>query len=340
MIERLIQSELTLKRWRRFKSRKTAVVSGMALLFLLFLTLIAPLLSNSRPLYLNYKGESFFPVFVDYHPKELGITDSFVVNYRKLEQERSATAIWPVFKWDPFESNKSVDSYPSPPSSDNWLGTDDRGRDVLARLLYGFKYSISYAFFVWLLTFFLGTILGGIMGYAGGRIDFFGQRLVEVLSTVPQFFLLIILISIFTPNLWWLIGISSIFGWIPISYYVRGEFLQNRKKEFVEGARALGASHFSIIFKHILPNSLTSVITFAPFTISVNIIALASLDYLGFGLEIPTPSWGELLAQAQKHVSDGWWLAVFPSLALFSTLTFMNLLGEGVRDAMDPNMSN
>lgn len=340
MIERyLISDELTLKRWRRFKSRKTAVLSGIALLVALFLTMIAPILSNSKPLYMNYRGDSYFPVFADYHPKDFGITDSLVVNYRALTAEEGTSSVWPIIKWDPFESNKSVEYYPSRPSSDNWLGTDDRGRDVLARLLYGFKYSMSYAFFVWVLTFFIGTIIGGIMGYAGGKVDFLGQRFVEVLSTVPQFFLLLILISIFTPNLWWLIAISSIFGWIPISYYVRGEFLQNRKKDFVEGARALGATHFSLIFKHILPNSLTSVITFAPFTISANIVGLASLDYLGFGLEIPTPSWGELLAQAQKHISDGWWLAVFPSLALFITLTCMNLLGEGVRDAMDPNMN-
>ena len=340
MIERFIDDDLTLKRWRRFKSRRTAVWSGVALLAALFLTLIAPILANSKPLYMSYNGSSYFPVFVDYHPRDFGIKDSLVVNYRKLSNEEGASSVWPIIKWDPFESNKEVDSYPSGPSSSNWLGTDDRGRDVMARLLYGFKYSISYAFFVWLLTFFLGTIIGGVMGYAGGKVDFIGQRFVEVLSTVPQFFLLIILISIFTPNLWWLVAISSIFGWIPISYYVRGEFLQNRKKDFVEGARALGATHFSLIFKHILPNSLTSVITFAPFTISANIVGLASLDYLGFGLEIPTPSWGELLAQAQKHISDGWWLAVFPSLALFFTLTFMNLLGEGVIDAMDPNMSN
>lgn len=338
MIERMIENELTLKRWRRFKARRTAVASGILMLVMLLLTLIAPMISNSKPLYLNYKGTSYFPVFKEYHPKDFGITDSLVVKYRELEMSDSDSVIWPLVKWNPYESNKNVDSYPSPPSTTNWLGTDDRGRDVLSRLLYGFKYSISYAFFVWLLTFIIGTVLGGIMGYAGGRVDFIGQRLVEILSTVPQFFLLIILISIFTPNLIWLVAISSVFGWIPISYYVRGEFLQNRKKEFVEAAKSLGASNFSIIFKHILPNSLTSVITFAPFTISMNIIALASLDYLGFGLEVPTPSWGELLAQAQKHVNDGWWLAVFPSFALFTTLTAMNLLGEGVRDAMDPNM--
>src|SRR5690606_17258058 len=160
-----------------------------------------------------------------------------------------------------------------------------------------------------------------------------GQRVVEVLSTVPQFFLLIIIISIFKPTLWLLVLLSSLFGWISISYYVRGEYLKNRKKEFIEAARALGSGHTRIFFKHLLPNSLSPIITFSPFVIAGNIVALASLDYLGFGLTPPTPSWGELLNQAQKHFTQGWWLAVYPSLALFLVLTMLSLIGEGVRDA-------
>jgi microcin C transport system permease protein len=218
------------------------------------------------------------------------------------------------------------------------MGTDDRGRDVFTRLLYGFKYSITYAVAVWFISLAIGTILGGTMGFFGGRVDFIGQRLVEILSTVPSFFLLIILISIFAPSLWMLIIISCVFSWINISYYIRGEFLKNRNKEFVEAARSLGASNRSIIFKHILPNSLTPIITFAPFTIAGEIVGLAALDYLGFGLQVPTPSWGELLSQAQKNYTIAWWLALYPSLALFVVLTLLNLIGQGVRDAMDPNM--
>jgi microcin C transport system permease protein len=173
------------------------------------------------------------------------------------------------------------------------------------------------------------------MGYFGGKLDFWGQRIIEILSTVPQFFLLIIIISIFQPTLLLLVLLSSLFGWISLSYYVRGEFLKNRNKEFVEASRALGAGHRKIFFSHILPNSLAPIITFSPFALAGNITALASLDYLGFGLTPPTPSWGELLNQAQKHFTDGWWLALYPSLALFLTLTFLSLIGEGVRDAMD-----
>jgi microcin C transport system permease protein len=175
-------------------------------------------------------------------------------------------------------------------------------------------------------------------GLFRGWADFLGQRVVEVMSTVPQFFLLIILVSIFSPTLSLLILISCVFSWINISYYVRGEFLKNRNKEFVEAAHSLGASNFSIIFKHILPNSLTPIITFAPFTIAAHITGLTALDYLGFGLPIPTPSWGELLAQAHKNYTIAWWLAFYPSLALFTILTLLSLIAQGVRDAMDPNM--
>jgi microcin C transport system permease protein len=337
MIEKYISNELNLKRWRRFKRRKPAVFSIIMLLTMILLTFIAPILANNKPIILTHQGKTYFPALTQYHPKEFGINDSMVMDYREFKAD--GTIIWPIIRWNPFESNKVVDSYPAPPSKDNWMGTDDRGRDVLTRLLYGFKYSISYAILVWIISYTIGTIMGGTMGYFGGKIDFFGMRMVEIFSTVPHFFLLIILISIFRPSLVLLVCISSLFAWIAINYYVRAEFLRNRKKEFVEAARALGASTPSILFKHILPNSLGPIITFTPFFISANIVGLASLDYLGFGLEVPTPSWGELLNQAQKNFTIGWWLAVFPSMALFSTLTMLALVGEGVRDAMDPNLT-
>lgn len=336
MIESLIKNDETLKKWRRFKSRKLAVLSAWVMGICCFLSFTAEFWANSRPIVMRYQEKIYFPIFADYHPTDLGIKSSLVINWKKLDLTDDDFAIWPVINWNPYESNKEVSFYPSEPTGLNWMGTDDRGRDILTRLLYGLRYSITYSILVWLLTFITGTILGGIMGYFGGRVDFWGQRVVEVLSTVPQFFLLIIIISIFKPSLALLVLISSIFGWISISYYVRGEYLKNRKKEFVEAARALGAGHGRIFFRHLLPNSLSPIITFSPFVIAGNITALASLDYLGFGLTPPTPSWGELLNQAQKHFTEGWWLAVYPSLALFLTLTMLSLIGEGVRDAMDP----
>jgi microcin C transport system permease protein len=339
MIERFIKNDLSLKRYRSFKKRKLAVFSCLLLFTATIATFIAPILSNSKPIYLSYGGKSFWPIFVDYQAKDLGVQDSMVVNYRTLKLSETDSALWPISNWDPFESNEVVDTYPSPPTSENWFGTDDRGRDVFTRILYGFKYSIVYAVVVWAIATFTGIIVGGIMGYFGGKVDFFGLRIVEIFSTIPVFFLLLILISIFTPTLLWLIVISSIFDWIGISYFIRAEFLKNRKREFVEAARALGAPTRSILFKHILPNSLVPVITFAPFAIAGHIVGLAGLDFLGFGLEIPTPSWGELLSQAHKNFTIAWWLAVYPSLALFISLVVMNLIGEGVRDALDPRMT-
>ena len=339
MIENLLKNELSRKRWKIFRKSKSAMISVVVLILLIIATFMSPFIANSKPMLVKYQGTTYFPMFKEYSAEAFGITDAMTIDYRELKMNKGDYAIWPIVQWDPFESNSKVESYPSPPSDVNLFGTDDRGRDVFTRLLYGFKYSISYAVAVWFISLLIGTILGGTMGYFGVKIDFVGQRIVEILSTVPQFFLLIILISIFSPSLWMLILISCVFAWIGISYYVRGEFLKNRNREFVEAARSLGASDFKIIFKHILPNSLTPIITFAPFTIAAEIVGLAALDYLGFGLQVPTPSWGELLAQAQKNYTIAWWLAVYPSIALFVVLTLLNLIGQGVRDAMDPNMT-
>lgn len=337
MISRFIKNDQTLKKWNRFKSHKAGFFSVWAIIILCFLSFTAEFWANSKPLYLNYKGTSYFPVFKEYSAKEFGITDTLTVEYKKLKLEKDDSVIWPIIKWDPYESNKTVETYPSAPSKENLLGTDDRGRDVLARLLYGLRYSISYAILVWFITFTVGTILGGLQGYFGGWTDLIGQRVSEILSTVPQFFLLVILVAIFSPSLFLLVLISSIFGWIGIAQYVRAEFLKNRQREYVEAARSIGVSHFGIFVKHILPNSLAPIITFSPFVITISIVGLASLDYLGFGLTPPTPSWGELLAQAHKNITIGWWLAVFPSLALFIILTMFNFVGEAVRDALDPH---
>ncbi len=340
MIEKyFIKSVLAKKRWKVFKRNKSAVVSVYLLFFLVLATICSPFIANSKPIYLKYQGKAFFPVLVEYTVDDFGITDSLVVDYKNLQLNDAAgdKALWPPVQWDPFESNSNVETYPAPPSSVNLLGTDDRGRDVFTRLLYGFQYSFGFAISVWFFSLLIGTTLGGTMGYFGGKVDFIGQRFVEILSTMPLFFLLIILVSIFNPSLALLIFISCLFAWIGISYYVRAEFLKNRNREFVEAAKSLGAGHARIIFKHILPNSLTPIITFAPFTIAAEIVGLASLDYLGLGLQAPTPSWGELLSQAHKYYSIAWWLAFYPSLALFFVLNLLNLIGQGVRDAMDPN---
>jgi microcin C transport system permease protein len=336
MIERLFKNELSRKRWIRFRSKKTAIGSVWILLFLMLFSFTAEIWANRQPLALSYKGEMYFPVFKYYHPSEFGREDIAQMEYQTLEMGEGDWVVWPIIRWDPYERNDKVDTVPSPPTAENWLGTDEGGRDVAARLLYGFRYSIWYAVIVWVLSSILGIVAGSIMGFKGGWTDLVGQRAIEIIESLPYLMILITLVSIFKPNLFMLAALTVFFGWVGISIYIRAEFLKLRRREFVEAARALGASRARQIFRHILPNSLTPWITVSPFLIAGNIAGLAALDFLGFGLPAPTPSWGELLNQALKNFRIAWWLAVFPSLALFVTLTVLNLIGEGVRDAFDP----
>lgn len=338
MIERWIKNPQTLKRWRRFQKNRRAVISVWIFALFLLISITAELWANSKPLMYFHEGRLFFPVYQTIHPSTFDQSGIFVTDYRKLQAdpETKGFAIWPLVEWDPFESNKQVDSYPAPPSWENLLGTDDRGRDVLARLLYGFRYSIGYALLVWLVSYGLGIVLGSIMGFSGGMTDLLGQRAVEVFESMPVFLLLITMISIFGSSLWLLVFFSSVFGWMMISIYIRAEFLKLRKREYVEAAQAMGVPRSKIILRHILPNALGPVITFSPFAIAAGISGLANLDYLGFGLPPPTPSWGELMQQAYQNFTTSWWLIVYSGLAICITLTVLNFIGEGIRDAFDP----
>ncbi len=329
-------SPITAKRLEGFQKNRLAYGSLITLVAVFVLSLCAELIANDKPFILKHDSKVYFPVFSEPAAADLGITDSYTIDYRKLDLASHGWAVFPPVKFNPFQSNEAVESYPSAPTLQNPMGTDDRGRDVFARLLYGFRISFFYALGVWAITYLIGVSVGLSMGFFGGRVDFIGQRVVEVISSIPQFFLLIILVSIFEPSMWLLVGISAAFGWISISYYLRAEGLKLRRLEFVEGARAMGLPMWKILIKHVLPNALTPIITFSPFAIAAGITGLAALDYLGFGLAPPTPSWGELLNQAKKNFTTAWWLAVFPSLALFSTLTLLNFVGEGLRNAFDP----
>jgi microcin C transport system permease protein len=330
---------LTQRRLRVFRRNRMAMASLSLLIAGLVASASAALICNDRPYAMKYQGKLYFPVVSPPSAPQLGLPDRFTVDYRALEMKSGDWALFPPIRYNPYESNTRVESYPSPPTWENPLGTDDRGRDVFTRLLYGFRISFIYAVGTWLLTYFIGVSLGLLMGFIGGKVDFLGQRLIEVMHSIPTLFLLIILISIFEPGLILLIGITAIFGWIPISTYVRAEGLKLRKLEFVEAARAIGQPRWKIIFRHVLPNALTPIITFSPFAIAAGISGLASLDFLGFGLTPPTPSWGELLKQAHKHFTIAWWLALFPSMALFLTLTLLNFVGEGLRNAFDPKQN-
>jgi microcin C transport system permease protein len=330
------EPSLAVKRWQRFRSHRRAVVSSCVLAFIVLVSLTSEFWANNKPFVMITEQGMFSPALRDYHPSVFG-QEGFVTDYRKLRADGAIRwAVWPLVEWSPLETNKGVDRFPSPPSADNWFGTDDRGRDVLARLIYGFRYSFAYACLVWLLTFSLGVLLGAAMGFWGGWVDLLGQRVVETFESVPTLLLLILLVSVFGASMPLLVVMSTLFGWMFISVYMRAEFLKLRRFEFVEAARAMGLSNWKIIFKHILPNALGPIVTFSPFALAAGITSLAILDYLGFGLPPPTPSWGELLQQAQKNFTNAWWLAVFPSGAWFLSLLVLNLIGEGIRDAFDP----
>ena len=340
MIEKLIiRDPLTLKRWRIFKSRRTSWLSLWIFSFLLFLSLTAEFWANSKPLVLYYQNSLYVPILKTYPPEEIGLTDQYIINYKKLKLSDDDWAIWPIVPWDPYESNSDVNKFPSPPSSVNWLGTDDRGRDVLSRLLYGYRYSIMFAMCVWFFSYVIGCLLGGLMGYFGGFIDMLGQRFVEIIESLPILLVLITLTTVIGRSFAFMVGFFSLISWVVISLYMRAEFLRLRKRPFVEASLAMGRTPPGVIFKHIFPNALTPIVTFSPFALARFIGFLAVLDYLGFGLMPPTPSWGELLAQSEKHITTAWWLAVFPSLALFSALLSLTSIGNGTRDAFDPKES-
>ncbi len=326
-------------RWSRFKRNRMGVVSLGFFALLIIFSGTAELWSNSKPVYLQYQGRHYFPFLIDYHPTEFGREDIFIMDYQNLELNHTDFALWPLNPWDPYQSNSALDQFPSPPTKLNIFGTDDRGRDVFARILYGFRYTLAYALGVWILSYSLGIVFGAITGYRGGVVDILGMRMLEIFESMPTLLLLLTMISIFSPSIYLLIGFSVLFGWMSIATYVRAEFLTLRKREFVDSARVLGVSPWRIVFFHILPNALTPVITFSPFMVAGSILTLTNMDYLGLGLPPPTPSWGELLGQAQKYITIAEWLVWWPSFFLVLTLVLLINIGLAIRDAFDSKTS-
>jgi microcin C transport system permease protein len=317
-----------------FKAKRSLV--SLSLLGILLITSVsAEWITNSKPLVAVYKGSVFFPAYKDYNLEVFGQVGAGIVDYRELRSEFSYS-LWPLLNWDPIEADDALDHYMTPPEKKHIMGTDISGRDVFARLLYGTRISFLFALATWFLNYTIGTILGMVQGFFGGWFDLIGQRTVEVFSSIPEFYLLLLLITMLNPNIILLIIVSAIFGWVSISQYMRAEALRNRNLTFAEAARALGASRTRILCKHILPNSLVPIVTFSPFAIVSGITGLAALDLLGFGVPAPTPSWGELLDQARANYQIAWWLAAFPSLFLFLSVVCLNLIGDSLRKAFDP----
>ena len=306
------------------------------LLFLLFFSTTAELWSNNRPLLLRYHGSFYAPVFQDLSAETFSQFDRAIPDFRKLFLKSSVSnpsasrdlVLWPLNQWSPFESNLELSRYPGAPSANNLLGTDDRGRDVFARLLYGARITIFFAIAVWLGCVALALLVGGLSGSQGGWTDILIQRFIEIFSSVPQFFVLLFLISLFAASLKVLILVSTGFGWVGLSLYIRAEVLKIKQLEFVEAARGFGATDWQILIRHLLPNSMGPVVTLAPFMIIANFSELLALDFLGLGLPAPTASWGELLVQGQRYMSSAWWLALFPALAILVVLLALSFVGE------------
>jgi len=326
--------------WRRFRANRRGYWSLWIFLILFVLSLFAEVLSNDKPLIVNYHGDLYFPIVKSYSERSFGgdfdteadYTDPYV---RKLLSDGSNWAWYPFNSYS-FNTINYFTEHPNParPSSENLLGTDDRGRDVFARLIYGFRISVVFAFALTAIGVAVGVLAGAIQGYFGGRTDLYAQRLIEIWGSMPELYLLIIFASLFEPSILLLIVLLSLFGWMSLADYVRAEFLRGRNMDYVKAAKALGVSNRSIMFRHLLPNSMTPVITFLPFRISGAILALTSLDFLGLGVPPSTPSLGELLAQGKDNI-EAWWLSLSTFVVLVGTLMLLIFIGEALREALD-----
>ena len=325
--------------WARFRRHGRGYYSLWIFSILFVLSMGAELIANNRPLLIEYRGQMYFPLWHAYPETTFGgdfqtnadYTDPYVIG-----KIREHGWLWrtPIpFSYDTIDYYNPAPN-PAAPNARHWLGTDDRGRDVAARLIYGFRISVLFAFALTAIGMVVGMLAGAVQGYLGGKVDLTMQRFIEVWGSLPELYLLIIFSSIFAPSIGLLLILLSLFGWIGLSDYVRAEFLKGRNLEYVRAARALGVSGPRIMFRHLMPNALTPVITFLPFRVSGAILALTSLDFLGLGVPPSTPSLGELLSQGKNNV-DAWWLSLTTFGVLVGTLMLLIFIGEAVRAAFD-----
>ncbi len=335
------RATLARRRWHSFRRNRRGYWSLVIFLVLFTTSLFAEVLSNDKPLVIDYQGHLYFPLFRTYPETTFGGDFATETDYRDpyiLKKLRS-NGNWVVFPPNPYSYNtinlELNQPVPSPPTRENLLGTDDRGRDVLARLIYGFRLSVLFGLALTAIGTLLGIVAGAVQGYFGGRVDLFFQRFIEVWGAMPELYLLIIFASIFKPSILLLLILLSMFGWMGLSDYVRAEFLKGRNMEYVKAARALGVGNLTIMYRHLLPNGMTPVITFLPFRMSGAILALTSLDFLGLGVPPSTPSLGELLAQGKANI-EAWWLSVSTFVVLVGTLILLIFIGEALREAFDP----
>ena len=331
----------TRRAWLRFKQHRLGYWSLILLAVLVVLSLAAEVLSNDKPLAVRYQGQWYWPLVQTLPETTFGGDFETPTDYLDpfIQQQFSRPGNWALYPPNPYH-HRTINYFakspnPSAPSADNWLGTDDRGRDVLARLLYGFRVSVLFGLVLTVIGVLLGVITGAIQGFYGGKTDLAFQRFIEIWGSMPELYLLIIFAAVFDPSVGLLLALLSLFGWMGLSDYVRAEFLRNRQLDYVRGARALGLSNGQIIWRHVLPNSLTPVVTFLPFRMSGAILMLTSLDFLGLGVPPGTPSLGEMLEQGKNNI-DAWWISLSTFGALVLLLLLLTFVGDALRDALDP----
>jgi microcin C transport system permease protein len=331
---------LTRRRLDNFRANRRGFWSLWIFLAFFMVTLFAEFIANDRPLLVSFDGALYAPVLVTYpetkfggdFPTEADYRDPYIIELI----EAKGWMVWPInrYSYDTINYNLPVPA-PAPPSAENWIGTDDQGRDVVARLIYGFRISVLFGITLTFVSSIVGVAAGAMQGFFGGLTDLLFQRFIEIWAGLPTLYLLIILASIVEPNFWWLLGLLLLFSWMALVGVVRAEFLRARNLDYVRAARALGVSNAMIMFKHILPNAMVATLTFLPFILSGSVVTLTALDFLGFGLPPGSPSLGELLNQGKSNLQAPW-LGLSGFFILAFMLMLLIFIGEAVRDAFDP----
>ena len=357
-------SPINKRRWQNFKANRRGYVSFWLFMVLFVISLFAEFIANDRPILIRHEGKTFFPVFTTYPETAFGGEFETAADYRdpylrKLIADKGGTMIWPPIHYSYSTHNLNLPTpAPSPPTwrlteeqckeaaakiggkgcadlETNWLGTDDGGRDVAARLIYGFRISVLFGLTLTIVSSIIGVAAGAVQGYFGGWVDLLFQRFIEIWTAIPSLYLLLIISAVLVPGFFVLLGILLLFSWVSLVGLVRAEFLRGRNFEYIQAARALGVSNRTIMFRHLLPNAMVATMTFLPFILSGSVMTLTALDFLGFGLPPGSPSLGELLSQAKANIQAPWlgFTGFFTVAIMLSLLIFM---GEAVRDAFDP----
>jgi len=337
-------SPLTIRRFENFRANSRGWWCMWMFMILFILTIFAEFIANDKPLIVSYDGGLYFPALKYYPETTFGGDFETETDYRdpyiSSKILKNGWMVWPLIRYSYDTINYRINvPAPAPPSQENWLGTDDQGRDVLARIIYGFRISVLFGLILTIFSSFVGIVAGAVQGYFGGWIDLLFQRFIEIWSSLPTLFLIIIMTSFIAPNFWWLLAVMLLFSWMSLVGVVRAECLKTRNMDYVRAARALGVREHIILFRHILPNSIVAAITFMPFILNGSITTLTALDFLGFGLPPGSPSLGELLAQGKANLQAPW-LGITGFFIIALMLSLLIFIGEAVRDAFDPRKTS